>query len=122
MHCLNSFSAVTVFMCNQPFASVDDLLAALPKWKVNWVDASGKEFSELVADSEVEAFLAKIAEEHFWYTLDASSSACWKEILPVKTLQQDTLHEFVLSSHAEKFTHLMVYGIPDGGIHRFGIY
>lgn len=99
MHCFNPFKAVAIFMCNQPNASVDDLLSALPKWKVTSKKDNGEETTSVVSDAEVESVLSKLEAEgtEFWYALDVESSEVWKEMLPVKSLQRDSLHEFAPS-------------------------
>jgi hypothetical protein len=135
MHCLNAFKAVTILMCNQPGIPGDDLLAFLPSWKVESRDVSGTEQSATVPDVELHDHLAKLEAEkaEFWYSLDTTSSETWKVFLAPQRLTRDTLHEFTpdwykqsfssLSFRStEKFTHLILYGLPDGGIHRFAVY
>lgn len=130
MHCLNAFKAIQVLSCNRPDAGEDFLLSHLPKWRVTWCDKSGAKNSALIPDSEIEAHLSQLEGEdlQFWYRLDMpcsesrpGSDPVWKELLAVSALERDTLHSFQPSS-SEIFTHLMIYGIPDGGIHRFAIY
>eukprot|EP01127_Copromyxa_protea_P010947 TRINITY_DN271_c0_g2_i1.p1 TRINITY_DN271_c0_g2~~TRINITY_DN271_c0_g2_i1.p1 ORF type:complete len:348 (-),score=49.32 TRINITY_DN271_c0_g2_i1:191-1234(-) len=98
MHCLNPFKAVTILTCNQPGASVDALEASVPAWKVVVKDAGGVEHTEIVADSNIEAYLGDLDDKdaEFRYTLDVANSSTWKVLLPTKSLTRDTLHEFSL--------------------------
>ncbi len=49
----------------------------------------------------------------------------WHELLPMSGLRADALHEYTaehLRAQKQPVTHLMFIGVPDGGVHRLGVY
>jgi len=121
LHCLNAFKAVTIVACNCPEASDTELFDSLPKWKL--VISHPTTQMKLISSEQLvsECQILESSGATFTYNLDLESSQIWKVLLPCTLLQRDTLHEFSINSDY-KFTHLMLFGLPDGGIHRIGIY
>lgn len=96
----------------------------MPAWHVTSPD--GKE--EAVTDSAVNDYFERhggmSASGPVKYHLDlAHYHGPWKLLLPFSPLKRDTLHEFTKTLHdVGVVTHLMFLGVPDGGIHRIGVY
>eukprot|EP01090_Pellita_catalonica_P007185 TRINITY_DN17797_c0_g1_i1.p1 TRINITY_DN17797_c0_g1~~TRINITY_DN17797_c0_g1_i1.p1 ORF type:complete len:378 (-),score=63.26 TRINITY_DN17797_c0_g1_i1:67-1200(-) len=128
-HTLNSFKWIIILGTCQPDATTEDLLDNLPSWKVVF---EGQE-ERIIPDNDVDRTLGGYEKENFdgsiSYSLNFGSGenekAKWHEVLPFTQLKPDALHEFKsgdLRNLKLPFTHLIVYGIPDGGVHRIGIY
>jgi hypothetical protein len=54
-------------------------------------------------------------------------NSIWRVIVPLTSLYPDRLHTFPIvannnNSNDGSITHLMLYGLPDGGIHRICVY
>lgn len=117
------FSQIYIYIL-LPAESTEKLLASLPGWRVT---LPGKEAQE-VADAEVNEFLEKhgnmTCPGPVRYQLAlAAYRGPWKVLLPTSPLQRDTLHEY--EKHLKEVgpvTHLVFLGVPDGGVHRIGVY
>lgn len=104
--------------------AVERVVDSLPSWHVRHPD--GKE--EAVTDSAINDYMEKhggmAAPGPVKYHLDLEHyHGPWKLLLPVTPLKRDTLHEFTKEViDVGVVTHLMFVGIPDGGVHRIGVY
>lgn len=82
---------------------------------------------EAVADNAINDYLEKHGGPTSGcarYCLDLKRyTGPWKLLLQIAPLKRDTLHEFTKEVlDVGVVTHLMFIGIPDGGIHRIGVY
>jgi len=73
----------------------------------------------------------QMADTHLYpirYRLDRTDKTKhWKVVLLATSLDRDTIHEFKIKENhngceSNKVTHLMFIALPDGGIHRIGVY
>jgi allantoicase len=86
-----------------------------------------------VEDNQLNAFI----EEHDSFDapvqyelLPPAPDSIWQSLLPMTPLRRDTLHVFETkhgelmnaSKQTAPVTHLMFFGVPDGGVHRLGVY
>jgi len=122
MHNLNSFKySIILGSVQKENSSEDQIIASLPKWNVY----GPEDKIELVDDNdinerlqEVEVGKGQVAK----YSL--AKSDVWFPVLNFVALDRDALHTYdeAQLAKAQGVTHLAVFGIPDGGIHRLGVY
>jgi len=128
MHCLNPFRFMAALACNSKrdgttALTEEALLASLPSWKVTLPDGKVQH----VSDAEINEFMEKhggmTSPGPVKYHLDVAPSyeGPWRVILPFAPLQRDTYHEFDAESVGE-VSHMVFIGVPDGGVHRLGVY
>lgn len=98
-------------------------LSALPPWKIRGSHLDGE---KTVPDKELNLFVehhSPLLDIHYAWT-EPETGSPWCVLLPMVPLKRDTLHEFesVLESQTRRVSHIVVVGVPDGGIHRLGVY
>lgn len=132
LHCLNPFRYLCILAAAASSElTEDELLLRLPSWKVK-DEVNGTELK--MADHDLNAHVNLIQQRHpmekqrVKYSLDICSfeNEPWKVLLPMTPLRPDTLHTFRLDAQQLRdvglgVTHVMVLGVPDGGLHRLGI-
>jgi len=121
MHLLNAFKVVGILGCDGANKSEKELIHALPKWVV--LLPSGRD--AIVDFTNLNRFLTEYYQKDKQcskYQLLPNSTTLWKQILPLTPIRPDTLEEFENVVCPGSITHLMVIGLPDGGIHRLGVY
>jgi hypothetical protein len=99
---------------------MEDLLKQLPRWHVQIDGQSAGQVDDTELNNMVDA-----KSTQPWptirYSLDLETyQGPWKVIVPMTPLKRDTLHEFQVPRIKASF--LVILGLPDGGIHRFGVY
>jgi allantoicase len=130
MHCLNPFRAFCILAYTGTPVDEEALLKALPQWNVTHVP-TGQQM--LVDDDHLNIKVEEWQKtkpfdlQTVSYSMCLTDSSPWQVLLPIKTLQRDTLHVFrrhrnELRALTGKVSHLMLMGVPDGGIHRIGVY
>lgn len=125
MHLLNNFQVFCLLGCqNAQNLSEDELIAALPDWTVT--DSNGS--TTVVKDSEINDFVQKLEDNGSYpsYQMQFTPNSLWRVIVPMSSLYPDRLHTFAPTANNTndnaQVTHFMLYGLPDGGIHRIGVY
>lgn len=128
LHRLNSFK----FICILGYFGIEDhhtnILENLPKWKI--YDSNHKSLLSRVDDSELNEVITQPENRKIGYELDLedveTNSKQWSILLPTTKIDRDTLHIFTTKNHTLNtighVRYLILYGIPDGGIHRLGIF
>ena len=127
MHSLNAFKYVSVFAYIGDCKDDSVIIRGLPNWTISY-QRDGKDYSETVRESEMDEMSAKLANDDVLsisYSQESSNND-WHTVLPFVKLERDTLHVFTrtngLNDINQPINTLFVVGIPDGGIHRIGIY
>jgi len=121
MHCLNPFRFMGVLGCSS-IESTEYLIKNLPSWRITHPSGT----TEIVPDGGLNDYMAEhggmktASSGHVKYQLEWSNySGPWKILLPIQPLRRDTIHEFTTEvKSVGAVTHLMLVGVPDGGIHR----
>lgn len=144
MHCLNSFQFIAILAADASKTaeiSDDQLIKLLPPWKVNNFDDERQIKQEFVEDNRLNDFIINANDRLLTESAFAGSAnslryslavdnlernSPWRLLLPMSRLQRDTLHTFtarnglLVANFAA--SHLMLIGVPDGGIHRVAIW
>lgn len=117
LHCLNPFRYAAV-LATSSVANEEELLRKLPKWRVQ-----GEDLDELVEDAHLNQFIEQneTIDRPLSYQLQTSEDSTWKLLLPFSKLERDTLHTFNVKCD-EQVASIIVIGLPDGGLHRIGLY
>lgn len=127
MHCLNAFKAMYIFGADLTAAATSkdfelEALRELPRWTVQVGDADAVECD----DDRVNALVDQLQtpDNDVSYSLKSGGgSGRWRCLLDYTPLKRDTLHEFTIQSgESRPVTHIVVLGIPDGGLHRIGFF
>jgi len=112
---------VSVFGCDSDTDDPTKLLHDLPQWEVSIPD--GKK--QIVTTDKLNEFIEdvrKTSGKRCPYRL-VGGSKTWKQLLKFKSLSPDTLHEYDEKDITkETVTHLLILGVPDGGLHRIGVF
>eukprot|EP01111_Echinosteliopsis_oligospora_P004171 TRINITY_DN1662_c0_g1_i1.p1 TRINITY_DN1662_c0_g1~~TRINITY_DN1662_c0_g1_i1.p1 ORF type:complete len:406 (+),score=76.16 TRINITY_DN1662_c0_g1_i1:170-1387(+) len=124
MHCLSNFPYITVLACNST-DTTEQLMQQLPKWRV----FPPKGEPQLIPDQDINEFMKKRddtfgVDGNTRYQLALETSTAWHTLLPTTSLKRDTIHT-IEEKHLHQLgpiTHLVIIGIPDGGLHRFVVY
>jgi len=118
LHYINNEEWVTILgCCNTEGKSDDELTNALPKWKV---EVEGKEV--LVEDNNLNTAMDQYEKPNhdLKYSM-VCEGGLWEVLLDAQRLLPNTLQKFK-PTKSKEVTHLMVIAVPDGGIHRVGVF
>jgi len=116
-HCLNNFQVFCVLGCNNSQGlSEDQLIEALPFW-----DVYGGNEQALVKDTELDAYIQKFEDEGIIKSYRLLTNDLWNIVVPMTSLFPDRIHTFNIEKRGP-IAHLMLFGLPDGGVHRVCLY
>jgi allantoicase len=116
-HLLNNFQVFCVLGCNNTQGLTEEqLIESLPLW-----DVSGGNEQALVKDKELDVYIQKFEDEGFIKSYKLLTNELWSVVVPMTSLHPDRLHTFPIDMKGS-VTHLMLFGLPDGGVHRVCLY